>query len=132
MIQLKKEQREMLWWSEGPYSEARLTFETRILDDEVSRTFINVEVSINPTTYDICKQHMKRFADNPILTQLFQTADYRWKSFWYVSMAFSSEYNRDDKKDVAEILKEAQVALEYSEASIIELHKFVMVFLEIV
>jgi len=47
-------------------------------------------------------------------------------------MAFSSEYNRDDKKDVAEILEEAQVALEYSEASIIELHKFVMVFLEIV
>ena len=52
MIKITKEQKDMLWWENWPYSEAKLIFETRILDKKVSRRFISVEVTINPTSYE--------------------------------------------------------------------------------
>lgn len=47
-MKLTKKDTDKLWGEEGPYSEARLIVETRILDDRVSRIFLVVEVSINP------------------------------------------------------------------------------------
>jgi len=67
MIKITKKQRDMLWGQDGPYSEARIVFETRILDDEISRTFINVEVAINPTTFNICKQNLNKFKENKMI-----------------------------------------------------------------
>ena len=43
----------MLWGETGPYSQANLRKEARILDDQVSRVFLVVEADINPTTFEI-------------------------------------------------------------------------------
>jgi len=131
MLKITKKQRQMLWWEEWPYSEAKIIFETRILDDAVSRTFINVEVSINPTTFEICKQNLKKFTKNKMISDLIKSADDRWERFWFVAMSFSSEYDRDDIEDEIEVLQKAKIALGYSEKTIIEMHNFVIDFLEI-
>ncbi|MBU0578536.1 hypothetical protein KKE34_01495 [Patescibacteria group bacterium] len=39
MLKLTQKQRDQLWGLDGPYSEAKLIIETRILDDTVSRVF---------------------------------------------------------------------------------------------
>jgi len=45
-MKLTKKQRDQLWGESGPYSEAKIITETRILDDEVSRVFVVVEGSV--------------------------------------------------------------------------------------
>jgi len=52
-MKLTQKQIDQLWGEHGPYSEAKLIIETRILDDRVSRIFIVVEVAINPLTFEI-------------------------------------------------------------------------------
>src|SRR5258708_7863567 len=70
LLKLTLKQRDQLWGENGPYSEACLILETRILDDFVSRIFINVEIHINPFTYKIIKKHRKVFIDDPLIQQL--------------------------------------------------------------
>ena len=93
MIKITKEQKDMLWWENWPYSEAKLIFETRILDNQISRRFMTVEVIINPTTYKICKDNIEKFSSNPMISQLLEHSEDRWKQHWYISMAFSLLYN---------------------------------------
>jgi len=56
-MKLTKKQKDMLWGETGPYSQANLTKQVRILDDEISRVFLVVEVEINPTTFEIVEKH---------------------------------------------------------------------------
>ncbi len=121
-MKLDKKQKDMLWGGNGPYSQARLIKEVRILDDSVSRIFLVVEVSINPTTFEIVKEHRKdaEFADDMAIQQLLDHSDYRGPEFGYVSMAFEME---DDEMRAK---FSADTALNYSKRSIIKMHKFVM------
>lgn len=124
-MKLTQKQRDELWGEQGPYSEARLSIETRILDDSVSRIFIVVEVSINPLTYKIISKTLKQFVNDKMITQLISHAENRGQNFGYVSMTFISEYKNES------VMEEAQNALKYAKATIIKMHKFVMDLLDL-
>lgn len=121
-MKLNKKQRGMLWGESGPYSQANLIRQVRILDDRVSRVFLVVEVDINPTTFEMVKKYRdsKEFKNNIIIQQLLNSAEYRGPHFGYVSMAFEAEY-RDEM-----VMWSAEAALKYSQKNIIKMHKFVM------
>ena len=127
-MKITKKQKDLLWGWDWPYSEAHLTFETRILNDEISRFFIIVEVNINPTTFEICKQNIKHFKDDEMAYQLLNNAMYISDKDWYKSCAFINEYDKDDE-DYKKILSLAKKSLKYSEETLIKLHKYVMDFL---
>ncbi|HZE87494.1 MAG TPA: hypothetical protein VE090_04810 [Methylomirabilota bacterium] len=119
-MKLTQKQREKLWGEDGPYSEAWLIFETRILDDSVSRVFINVEVHLNPFTYETIKKNRKLFADDPLIQQVLDHSDYRGQPHGYVTCAFLTEYTDDS------VMEEAKSHLEYAKSTIIKMHKFVL------
>ena len=113
-----------LWGEEGPYSEAQLIIETRILDDRVSRIFIIVEMYINPFTFEMIHKNRKLFTSDPLIQQLLNHSEFRGQSFGYVSCAFEEEYTG------SEVMKRAKQNLEYSKKTIIKMHKFVMSLLK--
>lgn len=109
-----------LWGGDGPYSEAHLIVETRILDDRVSRTFIVVEVSINPYTYECIRTHRALFKSDKMIQQLLDHSEYRGQPDGYVSMAFSDEYTD------AQVMEDALEAVDRCKHTIIKMHLFVM------
>lgn len=109
-----------MWGGDGPYSQVNLTIQKRILDDEESRTFLIVEVDINPTTFELVQEHIKEFASNKIVSQLVEMAEYRGPQFGYVTSAFEQEY-KDEKN-----MQEAQFAVQYAKRAIVEMHRFMM------
>lgn len=119
-MKLTQKQRDKLWGEDGPYSEAHLTIETRILDDSVSRIFVSVEVHINPFTYETIKQNRDRFDDDILIQQLIDHSEYRGQAFGYVSCAFQDEYTDEN------VMREAQEHLDYAKRTIIKMHKFVL------
>jgi len=124
-MKLSKKQLDRLWGGDGPYSQASLIFETRILDDKVSRVFLNVEVNVNPLTFEIILQNRAEFKDDPMIQQLLDHAEDRGQKFGYVSSAFQDEYT--GKK----VLVEAKKRLKYAEKTLVKMHKFVMNLLDI-
>lgn len=120
MKKLTKEQIDKLWGEDGPYSQANLTIQTRILDDRVSRVFIEVTVEINPFTFEYVKKHREKFWNNAMIQQLLDHSENLGGIKGYLSMAFSKEF-----KDSA-IMDEAQKALEYTRETVIVMHTFVM------
>lgn len=124
-MKLTRKQRDQLWGEGGPYSEARLSIETRILDDSVSRVFVVVEVSINPLTFEIISKNRKHFKDDEMILQLIDHADDRGQYFGHVAQSFMHEYTDED------VLKDGQKALDYSKETIINMHQFVMDLLNI-
>ena len=119
-MKLTQKQRDKLWGEDGPYSEAWLIFETRILDDSVSRIFIIVEVHINPFTYETIKKNRDLFADDPLIQQLLDHTNFRGQSHGYVTCAFQDEYTDEN------VMKEAKEHLEYAKNTVIKMHKFVL------
>lgn len=117
---MNKKQRDKLWGEDGPYSEAWLIFETRILDDSVSRIFVIVEVHINPFTYEAIKKNRNLFDNDPLIQQLLDHSDFRGQSHGYVSLVFQDEYTDEN------VVKEAKEQLEYAKATVIKMHKFVL------
>ena len=109
-------------WGEGPYSEVNLIFQTRILDDSVSRIFLEVEVYLNPYTFELIKKYRKLFVNDQMIQDILDHSEYRGQSFGYVSCAYSKEYNKD-------LLEEANLHLKYAESTIIKMHKFVLKYL---
>ncbi len=109
-----------LWGGDGPYSQVHLIVETRILDDKVSRTFVIVEVSINPYTYEYIRTHRVLFQSDELIQQLLDHSEYRGQSFGYVSMVFSCEYTD------AQIMEDAKSAVDRCQKTIIKMHTFVM------
>jgi hypothetical protein len=124
-MNLSQKQRDELWGDDGPYSQASIIIQSRILDDKVSRVFIEVETDINPLTYKIIEQNRDRFKDDIKIQQLLDHAEYRGPAFGYVTSAFSREYVDES------VMNEAKQALEYTKETIIKMHKFVMEILDI-
>lgn len=119
-MEISKRQKDELWGESGPYSQANLIIQTRILDDKVSRVFLVVEVDINPLTYKVIKKHRNEFKNDMMIQQLLDHSEYRGQEFGYVSCAFEIEYIDD------ETMEEAKKHLEYSKNTIIKMHKFIM------
>ena len=119
-MRLTDKERDQLWGEDGPYSQTNLMIQERILDDGVSRVFIEVTVDINPFTYRLIEKNRKEFADDEMIRQLLDHSDWRGQKFGYVSRAFCREYT-DEK-----VMKEAKVHLKYARATVIKMHKYVM------
>ena len=119
-MRLTRKQKDKLWGEEGPYSEAWLIVETRILDNSVSRIFVSVEVHINPFTYENIKQNRDQFADDPMIQQLLDHSEFRGQPHGYVSSAFQDEYKDEN------VMLEAKEHLEFAKSTIIKMHKFVL------
>ncbi len=109
-----------LWGDTGPYSQVRTVFETRILDDAISRVFVNVEVDINPATFEYALSNRDLFKNDKVILDLLDHSDYRDQEFGYVSSAFSAEFTGP------EVLERAKVHEAYSIAAILKLHRLVM------
>ena len=124
-MKLTKNQREKLWGETGPYSEVHLTRETRILDDTVSRIFISVNVHVNPLTYELIKENREQFQGDARIQQLIDNSEYWGLKDGYVSCAFLKEFSDD------EVIKEAEMAVEYSKEIVIKIHKFMLELLEL-
>ncbi len=120
IMKLSQKQIDKLWDETGPYSQANLTIQTRVLDDRISRVFLVVEADINPLTYELVKKHRGQFADDLKVLQLLDHAEYRGQVFGYVVMAFESEYRNEG------VMREAQERLKYTTETLIKMHKFVM------
>lgn len=125
MIKLTNEQMEMLWGDWWPYSEVDLKIQTRVLDDKIARKFIEVEVNINPTTFEICYQNIEHFKNDIMVTQLLTHWECISPIYGYKSCAFIAEYRNE------EVMEDAKKAVEYAKETIIKLNKYVMNFLEI-
>ena len=119
-MKLTKKQRDQLWGDSGPYSEAQIIIESRILDDMVSRIFVYVEVHINPFTFEYIKKHRNHFADDMRIQQLLDHSEFRGQPHGYISLAFSKQYTDE------QVMGQAQVQLEEAKQTIIKMHRFVM------
>lgn len=123
-MKLTRKDIDKLWGEEGPYSEAQLIIETRILDDRVSRIFVLVEIHINPFTFEMIHKNREVFANDPLIQQLLDHSEFRGQAFGYVSCAFQEEYTD------SEVMEKAKQNLEYCKKTIIKMHKFVMSLLK--
>ena len=121
---LTKKQIDLLWSSGGggPYSQANLIKQVRILDDSVSRVFLVVETEINPTTFEIINENRNssEFKNDIMIQQLLDKAEYRGPQFGYVVAAFEEKYASD------EVMVRAEYTLKYVQECIIKMHKYVM------
>ena len=123
MIKLSTKDRRRLWGEVGPYSEAKLIVNTRILDDEVSRVFLEIELYINPYTFELVKKNRKEFKNDPLLQSILNDSEYRGLPDGYVSCVFTEHYV-DEK-----VMEEAKKYLECAKEVIIKMHKFTLTFL---
>ncbi len=89
---LSKKEANALWGEFGPYSEVRLTEQTRILDDGISRIFLIAEASINPFTFEWILKNRNKFSDDASLQDLLDHAEYRGPSDGYVVCAGQEEW----------------------------------------
>lgn len=123
-MKLTKGQIDKLWGEDGPYSQVNLIFQTRILDDSVSRIFVIVEADINPFTYEFVKENRHEFEDDQKIMQLLDSADFRGQEFGYVVCAFEEEYINEA------VVGRAKKHLGYTKNTLIKMHKFVMEFIK--
>ena|SRR3989338_7912687 len=124
-MKLTQEFKDKLWGESGPYSQANLIIQMRILDDRVSRVFAVVECEINPLTYEIVKQNRNHFKKNKKIIDLIDHSEFRGKEYGYVSMSFEEELTGPD------VWKRAHKHLEYTKDTITKIHKFVMNLLDL-
>ncbi|MDP3763218.1 MAG: hypothetical protein Q8Q92_00985 [bacterium] len=121
---LSKKQIDLLWsgGGRGPYSQANLIRQIRILNDSGSRVLLVGEVEINPTTFEFVNKnrHCDEFKKDIMIQQLLDGAEYRGPEFGYIVSAFEKEYASD------EVLAQAESSLKYAQECIIRMHKFVI------
>ncbi len=110
----------MLWGRSGPYSEAKIIINARILDDSVSRVMVEVEGNINPTTFKIIAKNRKKFLDDQMICEILDTAVYQDEKFGYLIAASYEEY------DGPASMARAQVRVDYMKKAIIRMHHFVL------
>ncbi len=122
-MKLTKNEQERLWGDGGPYSEVKIILNTRILDDEVSRTMLEVEGNINPTTFKIVKKNKDKFIDDPVIIELLEMARYEGKSYGYHFSAGAEEYIDEFS------LKRAKRKQAHAQKAVIKMHKFVIKYL---
>lgn len=123
LIPLTKKEKSALWGETGPYSRASMVIQTRILDDRMSRVFLEVKLEINPYTFEFIKMHRNEFADDETVRQILDSSEFRGQRDGYVSFPYSHEYK-------SKFLEEANKYLNRAEKAIIKMHKFVLKYLD--
>lgn len=119
-MNLTSKQIRELWGEEGPYSQAHLIIEERILDNSVSRTFLYVQTFINPFTFRFIKKHKKHFAKDPMVNHILGMAEYKSPQEGFVSTVHGDQWaNGKDRESAEKTLTEARWA-------VIRMHQFVM------
>lgn len=117
----------MLWGEDGPYSEAKLIMNTRILDNRISRVTVEVDGFINPTTFRFVKKHLRHFADDRVVLELLETAKYEGRSYGYhVSLGFEELASKNDEG----VMERAQEKLRMLKDAIVRMHQFMLDHLE--
>lgn len=119
-MKLSRKNRDKLWGEDGPYSEAQLIVETRILDDRVSRIFVIVELHINPFTFELIEKNRKLFDTDPMVQDILDYSEFRGQPFGYVTCAFQREYTDET------VMIEARKRLVFVKQTIIKMHTFVL------
>lgn len=114
-----------LWGQTGPYSEAEIVIQHRILDDRVSRIFIEVQAKINPTTFKVVKANQAHFSEDIMMQQLLDHAKDMGRDLGYLVNAFTAEY-RDES-----VMREAERRLEYVKETLIKMHQYTMELLDL-
>ena len=109
-----------LWGESGPYSQVNLIRQDRVLDDSISRTFVVVEVEINPLTFSLIKKNRHEFKGDIMINQLIDHAEYRGPKYGYVASAFEVWLNDDS------VLEQAEIHRRYARETVIRMHKFVL------
>jgi len=128
---LPKKERDLLWGGEGPYSDAKIVLNMRILDDSVSRMMVEVEGHINPTTFRMVKANKKYFANDEDVLSLLATAEYQNERDGYLVAIGEPEEFVDVVRDKSgqaksEAFLKAAKKQEYLKATILKMHRFVM------
>ena len=123
-MKLTSKQIDKLWGETGPYSEIKLITQTRVLDDRVGRIFVQVELYLNPLTYELVKQNRDHFKNEKEVLQIVDQSEYLGGRFGYVSCPFSGEYFDEN------VMKSAKKQVEKSKEVIIKMHKFVLEILK--
>ena len=118
-LALTEKQRKDIWDRDGPYSEAYLIIETRILNDEVYRVWVKVEALINPFTFKFIRKHQDAFADNHRIQTILKWAAYKRREKGYISHVFSAPFDKG-------VFKMANKILHETEEAIIKMHIFMM------
>ena len=118
-MQLTQKQRDNLWWKDGPHSLAKLTIDTNIISDKLSRIFIIVDIDINPLTFEIISKNRTYFKNDPVITEILNSV-HECKSSGY-----HWEVSRNLYESEADIQK-GQCYLHQCQEAIIRMHKFVM------
>lgn len=119
-MKLSDKNRFELWGESGPYSQVNLIWQDRILDDAISRTFIIVEVEINPFTFRLIKKYRAEFKGDIMINQLIDHAEYRGPKYGYVASALEAWL--DDES----ALNQAEIHRRYARETVIRMHKFVL------
>lgn len=123
LILLTKKEKSALWGETGPYSQASMVIQTRILDDRMSRVFLEVKLEINPYAFELIKEHRNEFADDETVQQILDGSEFRGQRDGYISCPYSHEYK-------SKLLEEANKYLNRAEKAIIRMHKFVLKYLD--
>jgi len=109
-----------LWGEDGPYSQAQLITEARVLDDKISRTFLIVSVNINPFTLKLVRKHIGLFKGDVIITGIAKNAAYKGPKDGYSIYVFQQEYMNE------RVMKDARIIFKETNDAIIRMHRFVM------
>ena len=125
MRKLTRQEQDMLWGEDGPYSEAKLVLNTRILDDRISRVMVEIQGHINPTTFRLVKRHRRKFAHDVIIQTMLNSAAYWGKNDGYVVSLGVEEYSEEP-----EVMKRAEQKLKVLKEAIVRMHEFVLEWLE--
>ncbi|OGJ60448.1 hypothetical protein A3A67_02985 [Candidatus Peribacteria bacterium RIFCSPLOWO2_01_FULL_51_18] len=128
MKNLSLQEQDMFWGETGPYSEAKMILNTRILDDGISRVTVEIDGNINPTTFKIVKKNKKVFAKDPVIIDLLESARYEGTDWGYhVSLGY--EELRTDE-DGEKVMDRARNKLQILKDAIIRMHEFVLDYLD--
>lgn len=128
-MRLTEKQKKELWGESGPYSEAKLSFEHRILDNAVTRVLVCVEVNINPFTYKLIKKNKKDFASDEMVQYFLNYAQYQGLENGYYSSPYQVKFFLDDGGEKL-MISEANKALVEVKTAIIRMHSYVIDLIE--
>lgn len=119
-INIDVDDQKALWGDFGPYSQANLVLQDRILDNFINRRFAYVELEINPYTFRLVKKHKKEFKHNSLVDHIIKRAQFRGDERGYVAGVVIREIlSEEDMVEVTMVMETAQKTL-------IEMHEFVM------
>lgn len=124
-MKLSHKQQHRLWGENGPYSEARLVFESRIFNDEVAENILLIEVSINPLTWEIIEKSEACFKHDTQVQELIKNSYCLDDDKGYIAMMCFGEFKGDEST-----LKKAQEYLISIQKALIRMHEYVIDILE--